>query len=174
MTFGMWGGVLGGLLGVGVLLAASRLLALRRPQLADRVLPYIRDLPQMSRRPGMSTQQQGSTVVALFGPSLQSAADTLERVLGGANSVRRRLQRANLPITVHDFRIEQVMWGLLTFACAAAISLVIALRTPDRTVPLLILCGVSFVLGVLLRENRLTGQVATRERRLLAEFPTVA
>jgi tight adherence protein C len=52
--------------------------------------------------------------------------------------------------------------------------LLVAVRSPERTVPLLIVCGVAFVLGVLLRENRLTAQVAARERRILAEFPTVA
>jgi tight adherence protein C len=51
---------------------------------------------------------------------------------------------------------------------------VLALRSPGRTVPLVVLCAVAFVLGVLLRENRLSSQVAERERRVLAEFPTVA
>jgi tight adherence protein C len=37
-----------------------------------------------------------------------------------------------------------------------------------------VLCAVAFVVGVLLRENRLSAQVAERERRVLAEFPTVA
>jgi tight adherence protein C len=50
----------------------------------------------------------------------------------------------------------------------------VALRSPGRTVPLLVLCAVAFVLGVLLRENRLSAQVTERERRILAEFPTVA
>ncbi len=174
MSLAMWGGLLGGALGGGLLLVATRALALRRPQLSTRVLPYVRDLPQMSLRPESQLQQPRSAVVALFAPSVQSAAETLERILGGASSVRRRLERANLRITVHDFRIEQVMWGLVSFACAATVSLVVALRAPGRTVPLLILCAVAFVLGVLLRENRLTAQVTSRERRMLAEFPTVA
>jgi tight adherence protein C len=56
----------------------------------------------------------------------------------------------------------------------AALSLIVALRSPGRTVPLLVLCAVAFVLGVLLRENRLTALVAERERRILTEFPTIA
>ena len=40
--------------------------------------------------------------------------------------------------------------------------------------PLLIFCVIAFVLGVLLRENRLTAQVTHRERLILQEFPTVA
>jgi tight adherence protein C len=75
---------------------------------------------------------------------------------------------------VQDFRIEQVVWGLAAFAATAGLSLVVALRSPGRTVPLLVVCGVSFVLGVLLRENRLSAQVTDRERRILLEFPTVA
>ena len=39
---------------------------------------------------------------------------------------------------------------------------------------LLVLCGVAFASGVLLRENRLTAQVTSRERAVMAEFPTLA
>ena len=60
------------------------------------------------------------------------------------------------------------------FALAAAVTLVVALRAPARTLPLLVLCAVAFALGVLLRENRLTAQVTDRERRLMGQFPTVA
>jgi tight adherence protein C len=174
VSLALWGGVLGGSAAVGLLLSVNRVLALRRPQLAVRVLPYVRDLALMSRAPQSELGGSPSAMVALFGPMLKSAADTLERVLGGAASIRRRLDRANLAMTVHDFRIEQVMWGLVGFAVAAVCSLLVAVRSPGRTVPLLVLCAAVFVCGVLLRENRLTAQVAERERRILAEFPTVA
>jgi len=167
-----WGALLGAGVGLGLVLVVTRLLALRRPLLGTRVLPYVRDLPQSSR-PVVTTAPTGA-FRALFGPLLGSAADSLERVLGGNASIRRRLERASSTLTVHDFRIEQVLWGLVAFAVTAAFSLLVAVRAPDRTVPLLVLCAVAFVLGVLLRENRLTAQVTERERRILAEFPTVA
>jgi tight adherence protein C len=63
-------------------------------------------------------------VAEVFGPLLRGAADTVERVLGGATSVRRRLERADLDLTVHDLRVLQVIWGLVGFALAAAYSLV--------------------------------------------------
>jgi tight adherence protein C len=88
--------------------------------------------------------------------------------------VERRLARAGSTMTVADFRVSQVVWGLAGFALAAVPGGLLAVRSPERTVPLLLCALVAGVLGVLLRENRLTAQVAARERRILAEFPTVA
>jgi tight adherence protein C len=172
VTPGAWGTLLGAGIGLGLLVVCTRVLSLRRPLLSVRVLPYVRDLPQ-AERPLHPTRRHGA-VWAVFGPTLEGAASRLERVLGGNASIRRRLERAGSPLTVHDFRVEQVLWGVVGLASSAALAVVLALRAPDRTVPLLVLCGVCFVLGVLLRENRLTSQVAERERRILVEFPTVA
>jgi tight adherence protein C len=172
VTAGAWGALLGAGLGSGLVLVAARVLALRRPLLAVRVLPYVRDLPQAARP--VAAPAEAGALGSLFLPVLGSAARSLERVLGGNASIRRRLERANVSMTVHDFRVEQVLWGVTAFAVAAALSLVLALRSPGRTVPLLLLCVVAFVLGVLLRENRLSSQVTERERRILVEFPTVA
>ena len=168
-----WGALLGASFGLGLVTVAARTLALRRPQLAVRVLPYVRDLPQADPHAAPASPQAGA-FRALIGPMLGSAADSLERILGGNTSIRRRLERANQSMTVHDFRVEQVLWGLVAFGATAALSALLALRSPGRTVPLLALCAAAFVLGVVLRENRLSTQVAERERRVLAEFPTVA
>lgn len=173
MSLAAWGGLLGGVGCLGVLLAVSSLTRMRRPSLEVRVLPYVRDLPQAAPRPVVSATAP-DPFSAVFGPMLSSAADVLERVLGGSASIRRRLERAELAMTVREFRVEQVLWGLVGFGTTAAAALLVALRSPGRTVPLLVLCAVAFVLGVLLRENRLSAQVAERERRILAEFPTVA
>jgi tight adherence protein C len=139
------------------------------------VLPYVRDLPVVAaQRSRTTTAGRQPAFVAVFGPVLRSIAEALDRVLGGAASVRRRLERAGLAMTVHDFRVEQALWGLVAFSAAALVSLLIALRSPGRAVPLLLLCVIAFVLGALVRENRLTTQVRERERRMLAEFPTIA
>jgi tight adherence protein C len=173
MSLAGWGALLGVACSLGLMLVAERVRVLRRPQLARRVLPYVRDLPQTT--PALVSQStRKGPFRAVFGPLLTSAADALERVLGGSVSIRRRLERANLSTTVHEFRVEQVLWGLVAFGAAAGVSVLVSLRSPGRTVPLLLLCLVAFVLGVLIRENRLTAQVADRERRILAEFPTVA
>ena len=171
MTPAAWGALLGATLAGGLLLVGSRVVALRRPRLELRVLPYIRDLPQVAAaRPAVPT----SAASGVFGPLLRAAADGIERVLGGAASVRRRLERAGLATTVPEFRVQQVDWGLLAFAVVAAYSVLKALTHPGGVVSGALLCLTAFAAGVLARDHHLTSQVKARERRILAEFPTVA
>jgi len=171
-----WGAVLGGLAGIGLLLVVVRVAAIRRPQLSLRVLPYVRDLPQVGRSPALRVVSSSPTNAAagVFGPVLRAAADAVERVLGGSASVRRRLERAGQEKSVHDFRVEQVLWGLCGFALAAAYGLVKALGDPGSAVASLILCLICFAVGVIARENWLTSQATRRERQILVEFPTLA
>ncbi|HEU4568128.1 MAG TPA: type II secretion system F family protein [Marmoricola sp.] len=174
MTGQVVGGVVGAAFGIGVVLVLTALLSRRRAVFALRVLPYLRDLPQ---RPDASLVVPSGPTSALAGiaaPVVRRAAETVDRVLGGSGSVRRRLDRAGLEMTVHDFRVEQLVWGLGAFALAAVPCAVVAVRSPQRAVPLMVLCCCAFVLGVLLRENRLTAQVKRREERILQEFPTIA
>ncbi len=169
----VWGAVLGALAAAGLLLVAARVRAVRRPALADRVLPYVRDLsPEPAT--GAPVASTRAAAVGIFGPSLRSAADLVEKVLGGAPSVRRRLVRADLDLTLHEFRIQQVQWGLVGFAICAALGLWRSVTAGAHPVLVLVLCLFGFVMGVLLRENRLTSQVTARERAVVAEFPTVA
>jgi tight adherence protein C len=173
MTLTTWGVVLGAFTGLGIWLVVDRLWSARHTSIAVRVTPYLRDLPSDgSVRP--APVEPASAFVAVFGPMLRRAAELVERVLGGSASIARRLERAGLPMTVHEFRISQALWGLVAFALVAVPSAALALRSPERAAPLLVLCGCAFALGVLLRENRLTAQVSRRERRILEEFPTLA
>ncbi len=171
-----WGAVVGGIAGVGVVLVLARVQTIRRPQLAARVLPYLRDLPQAGRAPDGAVLAGTSTSagVDVFGPPLRAAADAVERVLGGAVSVQRRLQRAGLDRTVHDFRVEQVVWGLIGFAVAAAYGALRTLADPRNPLLPALVCVVAFGSGVLVRDTWLSSQVKARERRILEEFPTIA
>ncbi len=173
MSPALWGALLGGTVALGVLLAARRVVAIRRPQLAVRVLPYVRDLtPAGGAVRGV--RPPSAAPAGLLGPLLRAAADGVDRVLGGGRSVERRLRRAGIDKTVHELRIEQVVWGLVAFAAVAAYGVLRTLSAPTDPRALLLLCAAAFVGGVLARDTRLTGQVRARERRILAEFPTVA
>lgn len=171
----IWGAVVGAGVGGGLVLVASRVATLRRPQLAVRVLPYLRDVAPTpaGARPGHGASPTRAAA-GVFGPVLRRAGDAVEKVLGGSASVRRRLRRGHLDMSVHDFRIEQVLWGLVAFVATAAVGALVAVRDPSRLLPMLLVSLVAFAFGVLLRENWLTAQVKARERRILEEFPTVA
>ncbi|KQY63508.1 MULTISPECIES: type II secretion system F family protein [unclassified Nocardioides] len=168
----VWGAVLGGVAAAGLLLVVSRLMRLRRADLSVRVLPYIRDLPQSG--PVRPVNDQTGVVRGVFGPALRSAADAVEKVLGGSTSVRRRLERADIDKTVHEFRIDQVMWGLAAFGAAAAVSFLQAWRSPGNTVSLVVLTLVAFACGVILCDNHLSSLARKREQLILLEFPVVA
>jgi tight adherence protein C len=166
------GALLGGAAGAGALLAGSQLARMRRPDFDLRVLAYLRDLPSLAAdRPVLPATSQ---LQLLLGPLRHGLAARLERLLGGSASIRRRIERAGLDLTVAEFRTQQATWGLVAFAAASALSVLVALRSPTRAVPLLVLCCLAFLVGALLRENRLSAQVATHERRVLAELPAVA
>lgn len=176
MSLTLWGATLGALLAAGLLVVITRVRAIRRPQLSLRVLPYVRDLPQVGGSPALrvASSSPAAATAGAFGPALRAAADAVERVLGGATSVRRRLERADLDTSVHEFRVEQVVWGLVGFALAAAYGLLRTLTGSGGVVSSLALCAIAFAGGVVARDHHLSSQVRSRERRIIAEFPAVA
>lgn len=164
------GAVLGGSAGAGCWLAADRVRRLRRTSIPERVLPYLRDLS--SGGPAGRAGRPASRAALHAG--VAAVAARLDVLLGGSASVGRRLARADLPLTVHEFRIEQALWGAVAFLAAVAPAVPVGLHHPDRGIALMIACVAAAALGVLLRENRLTAQVARRERLILEELPVLA
>jgi tight adherence protein C len=171
MSSGLWGALLGGLAGAGVWLVVAGVGSVRRGVFEARVLRPLGDLPQLARSPVAAAQGPFRLV---FSPALQALASTLERVVGGSASVRRRIERAGLDLSVHQFRVEQVTWGIVALAGGSTLAILAALRAPERFAPFAVLAIVGSVLGVLLRENRLTAQVRTHEQHVLEELPAVA
>ncbi len=175
MTPVLLGGVLGALFGAGLLIVVRRLPFLRRPTPDDRIAPYLRDIDGSEVFLGVvASNSPFYAILRLFGPSLRAGARRLERVLGGANSIRRRLARAGLERTVEEFRIEQLLWGTAAFGAGLVASLLAVAFGIGNPIGMLVFCAVLGVVGVLARDTYLTTQVRNRERRLLAELPTVA
>src|SRR5689334_9126951 len=108
MTPIVLGGVLGAAFGAGLLIVVRRLPFLRRPSPDDRIAPYLRDIDGSEVFLGaVASNSPFYAILRLFGPSLRSGARRLERVLGGASSIRRRLARAGLERTVEEFWIDR-------------------------------------------------------------------
>ena len=163
MSGAVWGGLAGGLFGLGAVLVLWHVAVTRRADLGMRVLHHLSDIPELAtlaRRPTTDG-------------SLRAAADRLDELLGGNQSVRRRLERASLDMSVADFRVQQVVWGVGAMSLMAALTVVVTSRSPERFLPMLILTVIAGVLGVLLRENRLTTQVRAHEHAVLSELPAL-
>lgn len=173
MSAVLLGGAVGLLFAVGVAVAVRASPPMRPVRLVDRVAPYVGDAPQPSRLLGT-----GATTTSwrtLGGPVLAELTRTLDRVVGGRASVRRRLAGLGHDASVEDFRIEQVVWGAGgLLAGGGAVAGLGALRgslSPWLTV---VAALVGLVTGVLGRDWWLTQSLARREDRMMTEFPVVA
>ena len=167
---------------VGVLGAGGALLAMtgsplrRRSRLQDRLAPYLDDAPRPSRllhQP--ATRSPFAALDRLLGPALKDAARWVDRVIGGTTSVRRRLDQSGSSTTAEQFRVEQVIWGAAGLLAGLAVTaLAVARGSTARPAVFLVLAFGFAVAGVLTRDRLLTLAVARREKRMLAEFPTIA
>jgi tight adherence protein C len=78
-------------------------------------------------------------------------------------------------MTIEQFRVEQVIWGLGGLLVGLFLAGLSAFRrSGPNPIGFVILAAVLMVAGVLARDRLLTIDVRRRESRMIAEFPTVA
>ena len=173
----MTGAFLGLLAGCGLLLAASRLPVLRRPRLEDRLGPYLRDTPRPSALllVGPPTVTPFPTLERLLAPSLRGLAGRADRLLGGSASLRRRLEQAGSPLTLEQFRTEQVAAAAGGVAAGVARLVLHASAGvgPGPATGLVLTVGLGLA-GVVGRDALLGRAVTRRSAAIAAELPTVA
>jgi tight adherence protein C len=168
------GALLGGLAAAGLVLAVLASPPLRRPTLTVRIAPYLADTAAQSQLlvvPGTGTMTAFGRLTA---PLLRDAVRLLDRIVGGRASVRRRLDSLDSPMTVEQFRADQVLWGALATAAGLGIGLVAVVFGQTNPLTLVLLLVVCAVGGVLARDWWLSQDVAKRDAEILTEFPVVA
>jgi len=168
------GAGLGVALVVGLLLVFAGLPANRRPGLEARLAPYLRDTARPSRLLAVRSDPGGPVWLLILQPVIHDLGRGVERLLGGATSVRRRMERAGLRPDVEAFRAEQVVWGVGGGVLGLVLATLLWLRRGGSIIPpvFLVLCAVG--VGVVVRDQMLSMSATRRERQMLAEFPTVA
>jgi tight adherence protein C len=170
------GAILGALAAAGVIMAVRAAPPMRPIRLVDRVAPYLGDTPRPSRLLTTPTNSTPFAVVRrIFGPVLGDLVHFVEKTVGGAASVRRRLNGLGSRMTVEDFRVEQIVWGV--GAMLAAGTLVGLGSWAHGGVDPVVVGAVALaglVGGVLGRDWYLTRQLDRREATMLAEFPVFA
>lgn len=176
MNLALSGAILGTLAAAGVAAAVLSSPPLRRPTLADRMAPYVRESVPMSRllRDKSSSVSPFPTIERLIRPLLRDVVRRLDRVMGGVGNTRNRLEAAGLETTLEQFRMEQLLWGAGGFGAGLVAALLLLARGHRSPVPLLLLVFAATLGGVVGRDRFLTRQVREREQRMVEEFPAVA
>jgi tight adherence protein C len=168
---GAW---LGAILSAGCLLVLVGLPVNRRPGLEARLAPYLRDTARPSRLLAVRRDPGGPGWLQILDPVVHDLGRGVERLLGGAASVRRRLQRAGLPPDVEGFRAEQVVWGVSGGVLGIVAATLMWLNKGGSVIPLVLMVFCAVGTGVVARDQMLTMSASKRERQMLAEFPTIA
>lgn len=165
---------LGAVLGLGLWLVAASTPRLGRARLVDRVAPYITDFSAEARalrsRPDADP---GSVIGMLVVPAARRLRSLLSGVLGGNDTIARRLRQAGSDATVERFRGEQLVWAGLAFALGAGAALLapsFAAMPPvvRTTVPVF-----AAVAGAVLKDWKVQRAARRRLDRISSELPTM-
>lgn len=169
-----WGAFAGLLGGLGLILVAWRLRAMR-PRLPDRIAPYLRERPATS---GLlaepRTHTPFPTLESLLAPVMSDAGRVFERLGSTTQNVRRRIALSGAPLTVEQFRLEQMMWAVLGLTGGL---LLVTLAGVARGLNVLAGTGVVVIVAVLAavaRDRWLTRAANRNQDAMLEELPAVA
>jgi tight adherence protein C len=168
------GAGLAGMLVVGCLLIFLGLPVNRQPGLEARLAPYLRDTARPSRLLAVRHDSGSPAWLLILHPVIADLGRGVERVLGGATSVRRRMERSGLRPDVEGFRAEQVLWGVSGGVIGLALATLMWLRDGGSVIRLVLLVFCAVGVGIVARDQVLTRSANKREQQMLAEFPTVA
>lgn len=165
---GLWSAALGGHRRDG--LHGARLVSV-----ADRVAASLRDVSSPARRHLLPRADDPVTMAGvLLHPGLLTAARTLDRALGGAESTRSLILRAGRATPLEDYLVERMMWalgGALLIGLPA--SFVASTRVSTWWLTGLVACAVGALAGSWWSDRRLRREATRRQERIHDEFPTL-
>lgn len=165
-------GGLSGLLGASGLLLIVSALHRRRPTLMARLSPYVHQRPPGS---GLlaAADAEGRSMTDLLLATVTGLGGLLESLGSSASSVRTRLARSGSPLTLEQFRLQQLEWAAAGFLVAVGLGALAALTGSTRVPAFLLLALVASACGAALRDWRLSQAVRARRERIEAQLPDV-
>ena len=171
---GAWAISVGILLGFGIWTLLSLAPRMRGPRLANRIAPYLVNVSAEARAHVAPRSADPLPVVGmLFAPIGQRARRTFADLLGGRETITRRLRQAGSTLTVEGFRSQQLLWGLGGLAAGVLAAIAVARAQPVAAVVPMAVVIVFGVLGVVAREALLTRAAKRRQSRMTEELPVV-
>jgi tight adherence protein C len=166
--------ICGLVLGVGLWSLVSLTPRLGRPRLAERVAPYILDVSAEARAfVGRRSVDPIPLLGTLFAPFFGRLSTAFSAVVGGAETIGRRLRQSGSAVTTQQFRSEQLVWMLIGLtAGTAAVVASPALRALPGVVQFALPPAVA-VTAAVLRDWMLQRVALARLARMNSELPTV-
>lgn len=168
--------IYGLLLGAGLWLLVVRLPFMRPMSFSERIEPQLKSQNLESRllmAPADNLTPFGP-LERILRPMLKDAHSFLTRFNLGSSALSRRLAQAGIRKSVVDFRAEQLLWAVLAFVVATGLVLVgVAGGQFNPFLAVVAILG-SALGGFLFRDYWLGAQISWREKRMMAEFPSLA
>ncbi|KQR82663.1 type II secretion system protein F [Arthrobacter sp. Leaf337] len=168
--------IYGLLLGAGLWLLVVRLPFMRPMSFSERIEPQLKSQNLESRllmAPADNLTPFGP-LERILRPMLKDAHSFLTRFNLGSSALSRRLAQAGIRKSVVDFRAEQLLWAVLAFVVATGLVLVgVAAGQFNPFLAVVVILG-SALGGFLFRDYWLGAQISRREKRMMAEFPSLA
>jgi len=174
MSLVAWGAFFGAVLGVGLWSLVSLTPRLSRPRLANRLAPYLLDVSGEARAfVGRRSVDPIPVLGSLFSPVFGTLRRHLANLLGGADTIARRLHQSGSTRSVDAFRSEQLVWALLGAAGAVLLLLGTPLARSWPVIAQLMFPVAAAAGGVVLRDTVLKRAATSRLARIESELPTV-
>lgn len=165
---------LGVLLGLGLWTLVALLPRIGASRLAERIAPYVLDVSAEARElRARRGGEPGSLIAELLGPILGRLGRSVAALLGGDETVERRLLQSGSPLSVAAFRARQLMWAAVGAAIGILVALVLARSAAVSPPVVAVLAAAAGASGLLLPEQLLARQARSRMRRIADELPTV-
>jgi tight adherence protein C len=169
-----WAVFCGAVLGVGLWSLVSVTPRLSRPRLVDRVAPYILDVSAEARAfVGRRTVDPIPVLGTLFAPVFGRMTRAFAEVIGGAETVQRRLNQSGSAKSVEQFRSEQLVFALAGLIVGASAVLAVPSLHDLPAAVQLVLPLVAGLAGALLRDWLLQRAARARLARMRSELPTI-
>ena len=159
--------VLVGGFGLGVVLLLSLAPRWGAHSLSRRIAPYIRDVADL---PGFGPAV--TAMPATAGAGFRALADRAGHLLGGAESVNRRLNQAGWTADAATFRARQLGWGIGGLLVGAVTAVALALLGHSSGA-LALLAPIAALMFALLVDAHLARAARARVAQVEEELPTV-
>ena len=178
MNITVLSGVLGLVLALGLWLVLAAMKAVGAPNFADRIAPQLRAAELtagLGDNPWRSRRSRGQSLTGAAGNAVMHwILQRTAPLFSNADVLARRLVRDGSRKDVMDYRAEQVLFGVAGAVVGSVIGTALVLRADVNIAILAVGAVLGAGTGVWLRNYLLSRSIQRREKRMLAEFPSLA